>query len=133
MEGQSLRYKLEHEIQTRVRNDNGCSVHFDYDESDFVKVASAYTINPVTNETFLMKTATGSTIDEALNEIIKHIRSITEKFPFAVEWVKAGESNKIKHMSYFYCHDMLEVMQTFYKDKNRVDYVIWKCELRPSA
>lgn len=127
-----VRYSLEHQIQTLVRNDNGCSVHFDYDESDFVKVASAYTINPQNNETFLLKTSTGNTLEEALGEILKHIKMLTEKTPFAVEWVKVGESGK-RHVSYFYSHDMLEVMQTFFKDKNRVDYIIYKCETRPIA
>ena len=127
-----VKYTLEHEIQTKVRNDNGCSVHFEYDESDFVKVASAYTINPRNNETFLLKTTTGKTIEEALGEILKHIRLMTEKTPFTVEWLKADENSKC-HVSYFYCHDMLEVMQTFYKDKNRVDYIIYKCESRPIA
>lgn len=126
-----FKYQLEHEIQTKVRNDNGCSVHFEYDESDFVKVASAYTINPRNNETFLLKTATGNTLEEALGEILKHIRLLTEKTPFAVEWVKAGEPNSKRDVSYFFCHDMLEVMQTFFKDKNRVDYIIYKCETRP--
>jgi len=125
------KYNLEHEIQTKVRNDNGCSVHFEYDEENFVKTVSAYTINPRNNETFLLKTGTGDTVEEALNAVLKHIKALTDKTPFAVEWVKIGESNTKRHVSYFYLHDMLEVMQTFFKDKNTVDYIIYKCETRP--
>lgn len=130
---EELRYKLEHQIQTLVRNDNDCSVHFEFDESDFVKVVSAFTFNPRINETFLLKTGTGTTVEEALNVILNHLKFLTEKTPYSVEWVKLGESADQRHISYFYCHDMLEVMQTFYKDKSRVDYIIHKCESRPIA
>jgi len=139
----TLILRLEHEIVATIGADNGCTVHFEYGQCDSTTpknpgglmnvdyVASAITINPITNEPFLLKTEQGDTKEKALKAILEYVKKQKGLNSFTVIWMKKGDSKS--NTSYFYCHDILDVVEKFFFGKNRIDYVIHEIKLNPAA
>lgn len=95
----------------------------------------AFTINDKTNEKFLLKIVTADSQVEAMQQILEYVeKSINSTSSFTVRWSKKengqlGDSN----LSYFYCHDVLDVVNKFFDGKSVNDYVIYEIKLNPIA
>jgi len=124
---------LEGEIANFVGTSNGCSVHFEHtaDGPGIVHQAIAYTFNPTSKETFLLKSVIGGSKHEALEQILEYVKTQKGQNSFTVIWMKVGDSQS--HTSYFYCHDILDVVHKFFHNKNSKDYVIYEIKLNPIA
>lgn len=136
---------LQHQIATFIDTDNvsKCTVHFDYNENYLDKgnigknpatewTVSAITVNPTTDETFLLKTETAPTKEKALKKILEYIKKQKGESSFSVTWIKKGEGSKT-NMSHFYCHDMIDVVEKFFHGKNPEEYVVFEIKLNPIA
>lgn len=123
--------KLEHDIASFINKDNGATVHFDYGISQEVFVVSAFTVNPETKETFLLKKAINIRKELALEEILEYVKAQKGLSNFTVIWAKAGTTKM--ETSYFYCHDVVDVIKKFFEKKEVVDYVIYEIKLNPIA
>lgn len=138
-------FKLEHDIASFIGTDNGCTVHFNYN-AEYIHGSrelpgwkvDAYTVNPKSEETFLLKSESEKTKEKALKKILEYLKKQKGESPFSVMWVKKGDSkdeNLTKHInvSHFYCHDILGVVERFFNGKNPEDYVIYEIKLNPIA
>lgn len=124
--------QLEHEIASFVRQENGATVHFKREHQSFASVTiHAFTINASNSEEFLLKTVRARTEEECLEEILEYVKKKSGESPFTVRWSKKG-SNKIED-SYFYCHDITDVVKKFFHNKNVSDYTVYEIKLNPIA
>lgn len=129
--------KLEHDISTFISSDNKCTVHFEYsigknpDKFLTDHTVSAYTVNPNSAETFLLKSETADTKEHALKKLLDYVKAQKGLNSFTVRWTKSGEAKPV--VSYFYCHDVLDVVEKFFHGKNSVDYIVYEIKLNPSA
>jgi len=119
---------FENAISEFIRKDNGCSVHFEYNEQT-IRVT---TFNPKKQENFLLMEVSCSDKEEGLKSIWDWVKShSTSKdcSSFTVVWVKKGESNIFK--SYFYAESVRGVLDKFFFDKNESEYVIHQVYMNP--
>jgi len=136
--------KLEHDVATFITSDSGCTVHFEYtadlaDKGSYKKVGpecditvSAITVNPKSEETFLLRKETASTKEKALKKLLDYVKSQKGLNSFTVIWMKRGDVIN-RNTSYFYCHDVLDVVEKFFYGKNSVDYIVFEIKLNPIA
>jgi hypothetical protein len=122
---------IEHEIAAFIAKDNGATVHFRYDLNNNNNV-KAHTINNVNKEMFLLKEAEGDDVFESLNKILEYVKSLDGMSSFTVNWNKANSLSNIQ-TSYFYCHDVADVVDKFFSDKNTADYIVYEIKLNPVA
>jgi len=125
---------LEDKITRLIKSENK-TIHFDYEFIDSVAKVSAYTFNPNTGETFLLKESKGVSSLEALQKIYDYVEASKETMnSFTVNWTKL-ENVKLGcyNTSYFYCHDITEVISKFFAGKSIKDYVIYEIKLNPIA
>ena len=133
---------LEHQIAAFVNADNksGCTVHFDYTEDRFAQTkgspssewtATVNTFNPTTEETFMLGREIAPTKEKALKAILDRLKKQKGENPFTVKWAKKGDAGMKD--SYFYCHDVLDVVERFFNGKNPEDYVVYEIKLNPIA
>jgi len=133
--------QLESEIASYVNTDNksNCTIHFEYGTeteskgtfNNPVHVASAFTVNPVSRETFLLKQEEGKTKEAALKKILEYVKNKLGQSSFTVLWMKKGDAKM--NTSYFYCHDVLDVVEKFFHGKNIPDYTVHEIRLNPIA
>ena len=129
MENKAL--SLEHEIASYITKDNGATVHFEYDNKiDKTKVA-AYTINDNTKELFLLKEATARSREDCLEQILQYVKEQKGMNSFTVKWAKV-DTNKIE-TSYFYFHDVIDVVKKFFDKKDAVNYIIYEIVMNSIA
>lgn len=125
---------LEDKIARLIKAENK-TVHFDYEWIEIKKIAkvSAYTFNANTGETFLLKSETGEDQIEALTKILSYVEANKETMnSFTVNWSKKENGTLGKYnTSYFYCHDITEVISKFFAGKSVKDYVIYEIKLNP--
>jgi hypothetical protein len=140
---------LEDKITRLIKPENK-TIHFDYKWIDppssilgqladisfeMTKIAkvSAYTFNPNTGETFLLKEESSKTPLEALQKICDYVESNKENMDsFTVNWSKKENGTLGSYnTSYFYCHDITEVISKFFAGKSVKDYVIYEIKLNP--
>jgi len=125
---------LEHEIASYISNDNGATVHFEYRDGfilgDIPKVL-AYTVNNNSKEVFLLKEVVTNSKEEGLKEILQYVKEQKGMNSFTVKWAKIGV-NKIE-TSYFYCHDIIDVIRKFFDQKDAANYIIYEIKLNPIA
>jgi hypothetical protein len=138
-------FKIEHDIGTFIGTDNGATVHFKYstewkngnlmphEKQEEDHTVSAYTVNPKNNETFLLKTETGASKQLALKKILEYVKNSKGMSSFTVEWAKTVGGDASKKKSYFYCHDVLDVVEKFFDGKSLADYVVYSITLNPIA
>jgi len=109
---------------------NLANIQFEYKMRATV---SAFTLNSVTKETFLLKEVTGTDHLECFNKILDYVEHTKESMDtYTVHWSKK-ENGRLGsyNTSYFYCHHILEVMEKFFANKNVKDYVIYDVKLNP--
>ena len=127
--------KLEHDISTFIGTDNGCTVHFEYlsRSLETEHTVSAYTVNPKSGETFLLKSANALTKELALKQILEYVKNQKGLSSFTVKWYKKGTDALTVQTSYFFCHDILDVVEKFFAGKNPEDYIVYEIKLNPMA
>jgi len=122
--------QLEHDISSFINKDNGATVHFEYSVESFASVtASAFTINPNNKEAFLLKTVRTQSKELALEEILEYVKNQKGMSSFTVLWSKnRGEGMQT---SYFYCHDVADVVKKFFAKKELSEYTVYEIKLNP--
>ena len=131
---------LEDEISRTIMAENGCTTHFEYEAAFPAKLGDSalrkvtvMTYSKQKQATFLLKEVLVSTDEEGLEEILKYAKSHKDDYDsFTVVWIKKGVGNK-SEKSYFYCKDLFEVLEKFYFNKNREDYVIYEVKMNARA
>lgn len=122
--------QLEHDISSFISKDNGATVHFEYSKDSFAsETASAYTVNPETKEVFLLKTVRTNSKELALEEILEYVKNQKSMNSFTVIWKKIPSEKT--ETSYFYCHDVTDVIKKFFAKKNLADYIVYEIKLNP--
>lgn len=130
--------KLEDEISRTIRENNGCTVHFEYKDSSGIddinpaKWAFVTTYNHTSEETFLLKSASGKSYEDALEIILEYVNNHTKSYAsHTIVW--SLKTNPKTNTSYFYCKDAVEALEKFFYGKERKDYVIYMVKLNPMA
>jgi hypothetical protein len=130
--------ELEHKISSSIRSDNGCYVHFDYTPLSSIRITvSATTYNPVSKETFLLKSFIGEGemeigVCDGLSKILKYVETHKkENHSFTIVWSKKREYPGSKTTSYFYCNDITDAIDKFFSGKEKEDYIIFEVKLNP--
>lgn len=124
---------LEDKILKAILTDNGCTARFDYSSCGFLwlqKQITVTTCNPRTFETFLYKKVIVSSVIKGLEEILEYAQNHKADYnAYTVVWSKKGNFKEEK--SHFYCKDILEVLEKFFHDKKREDYIIYSVSMNP--
>lgn len=117
------------DIPSRVGNLLDNRGNFIFKQAEVV----AFTTNKTTGEKFLLKSSLGETHAEALQKILDFVNKSKNTFQtFTVHWTKIENGNLGSYnTSFFYCHDMLEVVNKFFVGKSPKDYVIYDIKLNP--
>lgn len=105
-------------------------LRYSYEQKPFV---IAHTLNIKSGETFLLKKQFGKDHYSALLEIHDYVASNKETIDsFTVMWAKK-ENGRLgsTNISYFFCHDIKEVVDKFFSGKSLKDYVIYEIKLNP--
>lgn len=93
----------------------------------------SFTHNSQTGETFLLKVVSADTHIQCLIKILEYLEHTKKNMnTFTVNWSRiengvVGSYNT----SYFYCHDVIEVVNKFFTGKNVRDYIIYDMKLNP--
>lgn len=131
-------FKIESQISEAIKSDNGRYVHFEYTKevtNEFGQITSpckvsAWTYNDTDGESFLLKSSEGNDYEECLLNIFDWLeKNKKNKDPYTVTWRKIGVTGM--NTSYFYCKDIVEVVQKFFHGKEISEYQIFKIELMP--
>lgn len=120
---------LEHEIAAFINKDNGATVHFRYEELKGKFKVSAYTVNNTNKEMFLLKSAETFMYEDSLHDILMYVKELKGMSTFTVKWKRIG--NEPIQQSYFYCHDVKDVVTKFFSDKNIAEYIVYEITLNP--
>lgn len=93
----------------------------------------AFTTNSQTGEKFLLKRTVADTHTQALAKILEYLEHTKNNMStFTVHWTRLENGNVTTYnTSYFYCHDIMEVVNKFFDGKNTRDYVIYDIKLNP--
>lgn len=136
--------ELENKIRKIVAEDNGRVAIFDYEQQrkkistiseDLTMVARTIlvvsTFNELTKEVHVMYT-TKAELERAtcLQEVLTYLEIIKPTLsPYTLRWKKKGEPGESVR-SHFYCNDALEVLEKFFANKKREEYVIFSLEMK---
>jgi len=121
--------ELEKQIADIVKNDNGKVVSFRYrEDAERVHVA-VYTLDPKTDELFLMHTAADWNENLALLKILDWLNSKNQTTSWTVEWEKEGKTTR----SYFYASSIKTVITNFYSNKSENEYKILSIKMNPES
>jgi len=140
--------ELESKIRKIVAEDNGRVAIFDYQEQrkkvlhtaseDLTMAARTIlvvsTFNEATKEVHVMYT-TKPELEKAtcLQEVLTYLEIIKPTLsPYSLRWKKKGEPGE-STVSHFYCNDALEVLEKFFANKKREEYVIFSLEMKGYA
>ncbi len=140
---------LEDEISRAIMAENGCTAHFEYksemdiDElpriinvmtyiiDELPRIINVMTYNPKTRETFLLKEVTSNSDEEGLMKISEYVKN--HKLITILILLSGQKSEVSQSCSHFYYQDALEVLEKFFFNKQREDYVIYSLSMNPKA
>jgi len=130
---QGQKVELENKISSIIREDNNCSTHFEYQKVDKEKVeVLIITYNPIHKQKFVLKQFVTGDVEEGLADVLEYLEENRHiKNSYTVVWLKKGE-NKTQ-VSYFSGKNMMEVLQKFYHQKDKDDYIIYEIKLNPES
>ena len=121
--------ELEDQIANLVHKDNGRTVHFEYSEGSLV---TAYTYNHEIRETFLLTRAIGFSYNEALEKILEYVQSNQKNYnSYTIQWSRKGRPER--NVSYFYCQDVIEVINKFFEGKDKNLYIVYEIKINPES
>ena len=130
---------LERQILEKIKKDNGASCHFSYSHTwDYKKEANIVSLTLLTSkndEIFIAHTTDIYSGEiECLNELDDYLNDIkkedSEYLTYEVVW---SRSSSEKNKSFFYGKSLNEVIEKFYKGKEKTqkDYIIYNITLMP--
>ena len=126
---------FENEISSFIKEDNGCSTHFEYNKSgDSVKSIRVSTYNPKKNETFLLIEIPCDGEVDGLKSILEWIKShklSSQDISHTILWMKRGGG--VTYKSYFYATSVRKALDKFFFDKKEDDYIIYEVKMNPIA
>nr|QBM02782.1 hypothetical protein [uncultured archaeon] len=126
---------LEDEISRAIMAENGCTAHFEYksemDIDELPRIINVMTYNPKTRETFLLKEVTSNSDEEGLMKISEYVKN--HKLITILILLSGQKSEVSQSCSHFYYQDALEVLEKFFFNKQREDYVIYSLSMNPKA
>ena len=130
-EGNTIHFEKEW-IEPTFSGSIGQLAHLSFEYKQRAKV-SAFTLNSITQETFLLKEVIGETHLECLTKILEYVEHTKETMnSFTIHWSKKENGGLGSYnTSYFYCHHILEAMDKFFLNKDVRDYVIYDVKLNP--
>lgn len=122
--------ELEDKINSIVFKDNGRICHFSYNREGDKFLVSAMTYNSNNRESFLLKKMKGNSYEECLSLILDYIiKSRKTMKSYTVNWFRKGKFEN--NISYFYCNDIIEVLEKFYEGKDKLLYEILEIKMNP--
>lgn len=128
--------QFEHEISELIRNDNGCHASFRYsvidDKNDKIR-CKLVTWNPKHRSTFLTHECEADSREEALYKILIYVKDNIRgpEKSYTVTWKLKRDTKLVT--SHFFAHDVYGLLDKFYYDKNKSDFVIYQIKLNPEA
>lgn len=134
---ETTKIALEDEISRTVMAENGCTAHFNYDDTfprklgaeDKERRITVMTYNNKKQTTFLLKEVVAKTDEEGLKEVLKYVKCHKEDYDsFSVMWSKKGQLGNIQK-SDFYCKDIYEALSKFCFDKEKDEYVVYEVKM----
>lgn len=138
--------ELEDKIRKILAEDNGRVAIFEYDEDDTPEILRAEfdarqvslkvsTFNNANKEVHVMYTTKEQHTNKAacLAEVVKYLEVIKPTLsPYTLIWAKKGEGGS-STKSYYYCNDALEVLEKFFANKKREEYVVYSLDMKGYA
>ncbi len=138
--------ELEDKIRKILAEDNGRVAIFEYDEDNMPEFMRAEkdphcialtvsTFNGVTKEVHIMYTTKEQHTNKVacLAEVVKYLEVIKPTLsPYTLVWAKKGEGGS-STKSYYYCNDALEVLEKFFANKKREEYVVYSLDMKGYA
>lgn len=126
--------ELENEIVNLINYDNvnSCTVEFRYIEESNGVTLNVVTNNPTHSNTFLFEQSWGISKEVALIQLINRLSGSLEinQNNYTVSWEIVGGTTQT---SYFRGKDIYEVLDKFYHDKNKKNYIIFEIKLNPQS
>ncbi len=140
--------ELEESIRKTISQDNGRIAIFEYEqgtpkfkpggireETIYIEriVLTVSTFNEKTKEvTVMYKTDPGIDKVVCLAEVSHYLEVIKPTIsPYTMTWKKKGNAEE-STKSFFYCNDMVEVLDKFFATRKREEYVIFSLEMKGS-
>lgn len=121
--------ELEDEIATIIQKDNGRTIHFEYIGGNMVE---AYTYNHNNKETFLLTKKVGQDYVDCLQKILDYVKQNQKTYDsYTVIWARKGRGERTT--SYFYCRDIVEVIDKFFEGKDKNLYHVYEIRMNPSS
>lgn len=125
--------EFEHEISELIRMDNGCHASFRYSQQGDVILCKLVTWNPTHRSTFLTHQCEAMSREEALYKMLMyvkdHIRGPDRSY--TVTW-RAKNSSKLV-TSHFFAYDIYGLLDKFYYDKQKSQFIIYQIKLNPES
>ncbi|TAE47498.1 MAG: hypothetical protein EAZ89_17750 [Bacteroidetes bacterium] len=105
---------------------------FNYSASgDHIKL-ELFTINPRHDQSFLFHTVMGKDKVEALEQLLDYVlKTHNKERSYTVQWSKKGAGEL--HTSYFRARDMYDVLEKFYRGREKDEYVVFSVTMNPIA
>ena len=128
---------FENEISSFIKEDNGCSTHFEYNKSHIdnsIESIRVTTYNPKKNETFLLIEIPCDDEVDGLKSVLDWIKShklTSQDISHTILWMKKGEG--VTYKSYFYATSVRKALDKFFFDKKEDDYIIYEVKMNPIA
>ena len=131
------KYQLENSISELIFKDNKCSTHFEYIQPCYQQ--SGYKLNIITfnqqhNQHFLLRSTEGESFLECLEKAYQYVNKVCKKEvkinSYTVSWV-SNDDNVNTTNSYFYGDNIEEVLEKFYFNKKKEDFIIHSINLNP--
>jgi len=125
---------LEAQISNEIRKDNGSTVTFNYSYTPFKTITSVkvFTVNRITNEFFLLHSATAETQQLALEAILTYVKTHKNDMnSYTVRWSR--KTDGVSYSSYFWSKDVIELIGKFFDGKDPYLYTITEIKLNPIA
>lgn len=105
---------------------------FNYLQLDASLRLELFTINPRHDQSFLFHAIEGRDKVDALEKMLDYVlKNYNRERSYTVQWAKKGGGEL--HTSYFRARDMYEVLEKFYKGRDRDDYTVFSITLNPIA
>lgn len=130
METEKIR--LENKISKIIEEDNNCSSHFEYNAVNGRTEVTIITYNPNHHEQFVLKKEIAGSSEQGLQKVLEYLENTRKNYnTYTLVWLKKGEGKT--RTSYFTGSDMKDVLEKFYHNKNREDYIIYEIKLNPES
>ena len=114
------------------KGDNNVKLTFNYSTTMINRtIVKVFTRNPVSKEFFLLSSAVSINTVSALEILLEYAQTHkSDMSSFTVVWVRRGGTQTT---SYFYCKNVVELIEKFFDGKDPSLYIIYEIKLNPIA